>query len=132
MLPAESMTGKLPTQRGVMNRRAALMLTAGAFALAGCNGWPSTEAYRYPDAMHTPEKYPTYAPTPAEEARMFVAGNHRYMVLPGSVNLRSAPTRAVGTAGSASVFSIEGDEAPYSNLFARSHDGSWRAAAVID
>lgn len=115
-----------------MNKGMTALLAAAALVVGACNGWPTTEGYAYPDAVRMPEKYPTYTPTAAEDAQMFLAGNHRYMVMPGMVDLRSAKTAQVGTAGSASVFSVQGDEAPFSNLFARAQNGQWRAVGVID
>ena len=101
-----------------------------AAAVTACNGWPKTVPFE--QAEHRPEKYPTYAPSPAAAVEMFYAGNHRYMVMPGEINVRTARTAGVQGSAPVSVFALEGDEAPYSLLFARTADGRARAVAPID
>jgi hypothetical protein len=113
-----------------MNKGIAILLAAGTLALTACNGWPETMPYR--QAVMSPEKYITYTPTAAEAVPMFYAGNHRFMVMPGATNLRGARTRAVSAGGQASVFSLEGDEPPFGNLFASDAGGRVHAAALID
>ena len=105
-------------------------LAAGAAMLLGaCNGWPQTQPYA--QAASHPEKYPTYTTTATQPVE-FYAGNHRYMVLPTEVNLRTARTAPVSTGESVSVFSLQGDEAPYGSLFARAGDGRMYAVGIID
>ena len=112
-----------------MNKGIATLLAAGTLALSACNGWPTTLPYQ--QAVMKPEKYHTYTPAGADAVPMFYAGNHRFMVLPGEMNLRGARTSSVNTGG-ASVFALEGDVAPFGNLFARGANGRVHAAALID
>jgi hypothetical protein len=63
---------------------------------------------------------------------MFVAEHHRFMIMPTATHLRLGRTRQVGTAAGAGVFALDGDNAPYGNLFARTANGEWRSAIVID
>ncbi len=107
-----------------------MVLGAACVMLLGaCNGWPGTMPYN--QALNKPEQYPTYAAT-AERPVEFYAGNHRYMVLPTEVNLRTARTAAVNSSSGASVFSLAGDDAPFASLYARSADGRTHAVAPID
>jgi hypothetical protein len=112
-----------------MNRGKMLALGAVAALLSACNGWPDTVPFD--QARKQPEKYPTYAASAGHPVE-FYAGNRRFLVLPGEVNLRTAPTAAVSASGAGSVFSLRGDEAPYSSLFVRAADGRTHAAAPID
>ena len=98
--------------------------------VGACNGWPDATESR--QAINQPEKYLTYAATPADSVPVFVAEHHRYMVMPTPTHLRLGKTRQVGTAAGASVFALEGDAAPYSNLFVRTTTGEWRSVGVID
>jgi hypothetical protein len=114
-----------------MNRSSKFAIMAVASAvLSACNGGP--EAIEYSEAEHKPEKYATYTATPADSVPMFVAEHHRYMIMPTASRLRLGRTQPVGSAGGASVFALQGDEAPYGNLFARTASGEVRAAMVID
>ena len=114
-----------------MNRAMKFALMVGGVMLASaCNGWP--DALPYDESENRPEKYQTYMPAPAEMVPEFTAEHHRYMIMPGHANLRAAKTRQVGTAANSSVFALEGDDAPYSNLFAQGADGEWRTAGLID
>jgi hypothetical protein len=106
------------------------MILVAATQLAACNGWPKTIPFE--QAEHRPEKYQTYTATPAESLAQFYAGNHRYMVMPGVLQLRSARMAGVQAHTPFSVFALQGDEAPYSVLFARTPDGRMRAVAPID
>ena len=106
------------------------VLVTGAFAMSACNGWP--DAPPYAESENRPEKYVTYSAAPAEAVPEFTAEHHRYMIMPGHTNLRGAKTRQIGAAGTSSVFALEGDDAPHANLFARSADGQWQTAGVID
>jgi hypothetical protein len=128
MLPATG-CGKHPCSRGVMKTGIGMILIAAA-QLAACNGWPKTIPYQ--QAEHKAEKYPTYAATPATSVEMFYAGQHRYMVMPGETNVRTARTAGVQASAPISVFALEGDEAPYAVLFARTPDGRTRTVAPID
>ncbi len=115
--------------RGLMNTGSGIALIAAA-VLVGCNGWPQTVPYE--QAEHRAEKYPTYAASPASAVEMFYAGNHRFMVMPGEAQLRTARTVSVPANAPVSVFALEGDAAPYSVLFARTADGRTHAVAAID
>jgi hypothetical protein len=115
--------------RGLMKTGIGVALMAAA-QFAACNGWPRTIPYQ--QAEHKPENYPTYAPASAQAAEMFYAGNHRYMVMPGEVNLRTARTAGVQTSAQVSVFALEWDAAPYTALFVRAAEGRLRAVAPID
>jgi hypothetical protein len=106
------------------------IILIAAAQLAACNGWPKTIPYQ--QAEHKSEKYPTYSAAPAQSVEMFYAGNHRYMVMPGEANVRTAPTAGVQASAPVSVFALEGDEAPYTVLIARTPDGRTRAVAPID
>lgn len=107
-----------------------IALAAGtALLLGACNGWPTTMPYT--QAMTHPEKYPTYSATATRPVE-FYAGHHRYMVLPAEVNLGAARTAPVSTGANVSVFSLQGDEAPYGSLFARGPNGRTVAVGVID
>lgn len=106
------------------------LLAAVTIVGGGCNGWP--DAIEFDAAAHKPEKYQTYAAAPAEAVPIFVAEHHRYMIMPTSSNLRLGRTRQVGTATGVSVFALEGDDAPFANLFAQAPDGSWRQIGIID
>lgn len=110
-------------------KRKMIALGALALVLGGCNGWPGTVPYN--QALNKPEKYPTYAGVEGHPVE-FYAGNHRYMVLPGEINLRTARTAPVGAGGTGSIFALQGDEAPYSSLFARSAEGRTHAVGLID
>jgi hypothetical protein len=112
-----------------MNKGKWLALSAVAALLSACNGWPDTMPYD--QALNLPEKYPTYAATAGHPVE-FYAGSHRYMVMPGEANLRTAPTAPVSAPGGGSVFSLRGDEAPYSSLFVRMADGRTHVVAPID
>jgi hypothetical protein len=112
-----------------MNKSKKIALSALVVVLGACNGWPATMPYD--QAVRKPEKYPTYSAAPGQPAE-FYAGNHRYLVLPGEVNLRTAPTAPVSASGGGSVFALQGDEAPYSSLFARSAEGRTHAVGLID
>jgi hypothetical protein len=113
-----------------MNKGLAGILAASSLALSACNGWPSTVPYQ--QAVRMPEKYPTYEFVPAQSVPVFVAGNHRYMVMPGETNVRGARTTGVASGGGVSVFALEGDEAPFANLFARSANGRVHSVGLID
>jgi hypothetical protein len=113
-----------------MNKGIATVLAAGTLVLAACNGWPTTLPYQ--QAVMKPEKYTTYSPAAAEAVPMFYAGNHRFMVLPGESNVRGARTSSVNSGGQVSVFALEGDAAPFGNLFTTSAGGRVHAAALID
>ena len=113
-----------------MNRVMKFALVVSGAVMSACNGWP--DAPPYAESENRPEKYATYAYAPAEAVPVFTAEHHRYMVMPGHTNLRGAKTRQIGSAANASVFALEGDDAPYANLFARGADGTWRVAGVID
>jgi hypothetical protein len=114
-----------------MNKTIRVLVGAGAVAmLSACNGWPDTKPYH--QAVNQPEKYPTYSASSGHPVE-FYAGQHRFMVMPGEVDLRTAKTAPVsaGAAG-VSVFALEGDEAPYASLYARSADGRTHAVGPID
>jgi hypothetical protein len=111
-----------------MNKGIATFLAAGTLIFSACNGWPTTLPYQ--QAETKPEHYPTYMA--ADSAPQFYAGNHRYMVMPGEANIRGARAVPVATGSPVSVFSLEGDEAPFSNLFARDASGRTRVVAPID
>lgn len=111
-----------------MNRGKLLALGALVGLLSACNGWPDTLPYN--EAVNRPEKYPTYAATAGHPVE-FYAGNHRFMVMPVEMNLRTARTAPVGTSVG-SVYSLQGDEAPFTSLFVRSADGRTHVATVID
>jgi hypothetical protein len=111
-----------------MNRAKKIALGAAVIVLSACNGWPDTVPYE--QALNKPEKYPTYLATAGQPVE-FYAGNHRYLVLPGEVNLRTARTAPVA-AGTAGIFSLQGDEPPYADLFARSADGRTHGVGLID
>jgi hypothetical protein len=113
-----------------MNKGIAGIFAACTLMLSACNGWPETMPYR--QAVRLPEKYVTYSPTPAQSVPVFMAGQHRYMVMPGTAKVGGARTRSVASGGGTSVFALEGDEAPFANLFARSADGRVHAVAAID
>jgi hypothetical protein len=113
-----------------MNRRTATLLAASALLVGACNGWPTTRPYE--QAVNRPEKYITYTPVTPQAVPMFYAGNHRYMVMPTPANVRGARTASVPSGQSVSVFALEGDEAPFANLFARQADGRVHAVAAID
>jgi hypothetical protein len=113
-----------------MNKAKKLAVGAVTVMLLGaCNGWPDT--LPYDQALNQPEKYPTYAATAGRPVE-FYAGNHRYMVMPSEVSLRSARTAAVSAGSGVSVFSLQGDEPPFASLYARSADGRTHAVAPID
>ena len=112
-----------------MNKGRMLALGATVALLSACNGWPTT--LPYDEARNRPEPYPTYAATVGDPVE-FYAGNHRFLVMPGEVNLRTARTAPVSASGGGSVFALQGDDAPYSSLFVRAADGRTRATAVID
>jgi hypothetical protein len=106
------------------------LLAGVAILVIACNGWP--QAGDIDVEANKPEKYLTYATTPADAVPIFVAEHHRYMVMPASTNLRVGSARQVGTATGARVFALEGDEAPFANLFAQAPDGRWRTIGLID
>jgi hypothetical protein len=112
-----------------MNTRKKVALSALVLLLSACNGWPDTMPYE--QALNQPEKYPTYAPMAGQPVE-FYAGNHRYLVMPGEVNVRTARVQPVSGGTGQGIFSLQGDEAPYSNLFARSPDGRTHAVGLID
>lgn len=112
-----------------MNKRRKVALSALVVLLGACNGWPGTMPYE--QALNNPEKYPTYSPAPGQPVE-FYAGNHRYLVMPGEVNVRTARVQAVSGGTGQGIFSLQGDEPPYSNLFARSQDGRTHAVGLID
>lgn len=112
-----------------MKMNVKMVLAAGALLLSACNGWPDTIPRE--QAVDKPEKYPTYAPTAGQPVE-FYAGNHRYLVLPEEADARSARTAPVSTGAGLSVFSLAGDQPPYSVLFARGADGRTYAVAPID
>jgi hypothetical protein len=129
MLPANA-CGKRYRSKGLMNRGIAGIFAASTLILGACNGWPATLPYK--QAVRMPEKYVTYTAAPTESVPVFMAGNHRYMVMPGEANVRGARTSTVASGGGTSVFALEGDAAPFANLFARSADGRVHAVAPID
>lgn len=102
---------------------------AGIVLLSACNGWPGTMPLD--QAVHRPEKYPTYMATAGHPVE-FYAGNHRYMVMPTESSVRGARTASVSTGAGVSVFALEGDDAPYAALFARTADGLTHDVAAID
>lgn len=113
-----------------MNKGIAGIFAVSTLVLTACNGWPTTMPYN--QAVRHPEHYITYTPTPAQSVPVFMAGNHRYMVMPGSARIGGARTSTVASGGGTSVFALEGDQAPFANLFARSADGRMHAVAAID
>jgi hypothetical protein len=113
-----------------MNKGIATFLAAGTVVLSACNGWPTTLPYQ--QAETKPEKYVTYTAVPEQAVPQFYAGNHRFMVMPIEGKVGGARTTAVATGASVSVFALEGDEAPYGNLFATGADGRLRVIAPID
>ena len=99
-----------------------------AIALAACNGWP--QARPLDQEQNKPEKYPTYASTPADQPSFTFAGR-RWVVSPATVQLTGVDLQAVGTAGNTSVFAEQGATAPYAVLYAPA-GGKWRRVLPID
>ena len=112
-----------------MKKNVKLVLAAAVLLAGACNGWPGTLPYQ--EARQKPEPYPTYTATAGHPVE-FIAGHHRFMVLPTEVNLRTARTESVGMNAGVSVFSLAGDEAPFATLVARGADGRTHAVAAID
>jgi hypothetical protein len=106
-----------------------VLAAAAALLLGACNGWPGT--LPYDEAVNRPEHYPTYTAIAGQPVE-FLAGNHRFMVLPTEANVRAARTQPVGSNAGVSVFALSGDEAPYAALFARGSDGRTHVVAPID
>ena len=129
MLPANQ-CGKRLRSKGLMNKGIAGIFAASTLMLSACNGWQATMPYQ--QALRHPEKYVTYSPVPAQSVPVFMAGNHRYMVMPSAARVGGARTSTVASGGGTSVFALDGDEAPFANLFARSADGRLHAVAPID
>lgn len=112
-----------------MNKGKKVALSAAVVLLGACNGWP--DAAPFAEAINKAEPYPTYAAAAGQPVE-FYAGNHRYLVMPGEVNLRSARTAPVAASGGGSAFGLAGDEAPYSSVYVRGGDGRTHAAGLID
>ena len=112
-----------------MNKAGKLAMSALVVLAGACNGWPDTMPYN--QALNKPEHYPTYSATAGQPVE-FYAGNHRYLVMPGEFNLRTARTAPVAGTSAAGVVSLQGDEPPYSSLFARSADGRTHSVGLID
>ena len=105
-----------------MRRREAEMARRRAFAVlllvtgfAACNGWP--KAAELDQARTKPEKFPTYAKTPASQ-QSFTFENRTWIVQPASVELHAAKLQSVGSAGGVTLYAPEGAQTPYRVLYA--------------
>lgn len=113
-----------------MRIRFAFAILACSAALAGCNGWPdSTEAEL---AENRPEKFPTYATTPAEQTATITFENRPWMVSARPVTLRGAKLVTVGTSGTTSLYAQLGDPAPYGVLFTPAGRNQWQRVLPIE
>ena len=102
--------------------------SAATVALAACNGWPKAVAKS--EAENHPEKYPTYAAAP--EQTPFEFGGRRWMLAVGTESLTGARLQSVGTAGNVTIYAPEGEQAPYSVLYAAAGGNKWHRVVPID
>ena len=98
-------------------------------AVLACNGWP--RAARLQEEQNKPEKYPTYAATPAEPSAFTFAGR-RWMVSPATVQMTGVRLQAVGVAGSTRIYAEQGAATPYAVLYAPAGGTKWRRVLPID
>lgn len=106
-----------------------LIAGSALVAAVGCNGWP--KAGKLDQAEHKPEKYQTYAKTPAAQATTFAFENRTWMVEPATAELHAAKLTAVGTTNGIALFAPEGAQAPYSILYAPAAAGGTNYHAVV-
>lgn len=98
-------------------------------ALAGCNGWPKSAELE--QAKHKPEKYQTYAKTPAEAAQTISFENRTWMVEPASVELHAAKLQSVGSANGVTLYAPQGAQSPYNVLYAPAKTGGTMYNTVV-
>jgi hypothetical protein len=113
-----------------MKSRNAFAILAVSAALTACNGWPRTVEFE--QAEHKPEKFPTYAPTPADQAHTFEFDHRTWMVEPVLVDLRGAKLQAVGSGGGATLMAQTADQSPYAVLFAPAGGTKYRRVVPIE
>lgn len=113
-----------------MRIRSAVAVLLSSAALVACNGWP--KAAKLDQAEHKPEKYPTYAATPAEQVEVITFDNRRWMVEPKVTEMRGAALQSVGTAGHTALFARAGAETPYPVLFASVGGARYRRVVPIE
>ena len=102
--------------------------SAATVALAACNGWP--KAIEKSEAENHAEKYPTYAAAP--EQTPFEFGGRHWMLSASTESLTGARRQSVGTAGNVTIYAPEGEQAPYSVLYAPAGGNKWHRVVPID
>ena len=113
-----------------MKIRFAFAVLAVSTAVSSCNGWPQTSDAE--QAVNRPEKFPTYAATPAEQSPTITFENRPYMVAAKAESLRGARLQAVGTAGTTTLYAPSGDVAPYSVLYTPAGGTMWKRVLPIE
>jgi hypothetical protein len=129
MLPAASHLAS-GTRRIMTKRLTFGVWLAASMLLTACNGWP--KAQKLAEVRHKPEKYPTYAATPAQQVQTFAFENRHWLVSPSTVDLHAAKLQSVGNAGGVSLYAEEGAQSPYQKLYAPAGETKWHAVVPIN
>jgi hypothetical protein len=113
-----------------MRSRLAFTAFFAGTMLVACNGWP--HAPELQQVTNRPEKYPTYAATQPQQSATITFDNRRFTVTPTAVDLHAAKLQSVGTAGGVSIYAPEGEQSPYSALYAPAGGTKWHRVVPIE